>query len=159
MPDRARAAGVVGVCRARPGNRPPGPARGSPRPTGPRPVPRAAGRRHSLHLPAARGTGRGPVGRGLPRAVRALAKAEGVERDLLSEWALSQPGLAERWERAARSAAGKGWPWAAEMEEIATAMASAGLPDGFHQAAAEIFRDPAAAAAWSLQLVRAHPQG
>jgi len=45
------------------------------------------------------------------------------------------------------------------MEEIATAMTSAGLPDGFHQAAAEIFRDPAAAAAWSLQLVRAHPQG
>jgi hypothetical protein len=26
------------------------------------------------------------------------------------------------------------------MEEIATSMAAAGLPDGFHQAAAEIFR-------------------
>jgi Domain of unknown function (DUF1932) len=28
----------------------------------------------------------------------------------------------------------------AEMEEIAASMAAAGLPDGFHQAAAEIFR-------------------
>jgi hypothetical protein len=28
----------------------------------------------------------------------------------------------------------------AEMEEIAATMAAAGLPDGFHQAAAEIYR-------------------
>jgi 3-hydroxyisobutyrate dehydrogenase-like beta-hydroxyacid dehydrogenase len=72
-------------------------------------------------------------------AARALAGAEGVEQDLLAEWALSQPGLAERWESAARSAAAKGWRWVAEMEEIAAAMASAGLPDGFHRAAAQIF--------------------
>jgi hypothetical protein len=42
--------------------------------------------------------------------------------------------------RAARSAAAKGWRWIAEMEEIAAAMAAAGLPEGFHQAAAEIYR-------------------
>ncbi len=73
-------------------------------------------------------------------AARALARAEGVEDDLLAEWALSQTGLDGRSARAARSAAAKGWRWVAEMEEIAAAMTGAGLPDGFHQAAAEIYR-------------------
>jgi hypothetical protein len=66
--------------------------------------------------------------------------AEGVEGVLLAEWALSQPALADRSAGAARSAATKGWRWVAEMEEIAASMAAVGLPDGFHQAAAEIFR-------------------
>ena len=73
-------------------------------------------------------------------AARALARTEGVEDVLLAEWALSQPALADRSAGAARSAATKGWRWVAEMEEIAASMAAAGLPDGFHQAAAEIFR-------------------
>jgi 3-hydroxyisobutyrate dehydrogenase-like beta-hydroxyacid dehydrogenase len=73
-------------------------------------------------------------------ALRALAREQGVEDALLAEWAMSQPGLAERSDGAARSAAAKGWRWVAEMEEIAAAMAAAGLPDGFHQAAAEVFR-------------------
>jgi hypothetical protein len=73
-------------------------------------------------------------------AARGLARAEGVEDVLLTEWALSQPGLDERSARAARAAAAKGWRWIAEMEEIAAAMAAAGLPEGFHQAAAEIYR-------------------
>jgi 3-hydroxyisobutyrate dehydrogenase-like beta-hydroxyacid dehydrogenase len=73
-------------------------------------------------------------------AARALARAEGVEDALLAEWALSQPALADRSRGAARSATTKGWRWVAEMEEIAASMAAAGLPDGFHQAAAEIFR-------------------
>jgi 3-hydroxyisobutyrate dehydrogenase-like beta-hydroxyacid dehydrogenase len=72
--------------------------------------------------------------------VRALAQAEGVEDTLLAEWSLSQPQLADQFVRAARSAASKGWRWVGEMEEIAQTMASAGLPDGFHQAAAEIYR-------------------
>jgi 3-hydroxyisobutyrate dehydrogenase-like beta-hydroxyacid dehydrogenase len=71
---------------------------------------------------------------------RALARAEGVEEALLGEWDTSQPGLAERSGRAAGSAAAKGWRWVAEMEEIAATMAAAGLPEGFHQAAAEIYR-------------------
>jgi 3-hydroxyisobutyrate dehydrogenase-like beta-hydroxyacid dehydrogenase len=71
---------------------------------------------------------------------RALARAEGVEQDLLTEWGTSQPGLAERSARAAGSAAAKGWRWVAEMEEIAAAMAEAGLPGGFHRAAAEVYR-------------------
>jgi 3-hydroxyisobutyrate dehydrogenase-like beta-hydroxyacid dehydrogenase len=74
-------------------------------------------------------------------AVRETARAEGVEDALLEEWARSIPGLEERWERAARSAEKKGWRWVGEMEEIAATFAGAGQPDGFHKAAAEVFRD------------------
>jgi 3-hydroxyisobutyrate dehydrogenase-like beta-hydroxyacid dehydrogenase len=72
-------------------------------------------------------------------AAQALARAEGVERTLLAEWALSQPALAARAESAASSAAAKGWRWVAEMEEIAASMSAAGLPTGFHQAAADVY--------------------
>ena len=78
-------------------------------------------------------------------AARGLARAEGVEEALLTEWGISQPGLADRSGRAAGSAAAKGWRWVAEMEEIAAAMAAAGLPDGFHLAAAEVYRRACAA--------------
>jgi 3-hydroxyisobutyrate dehydrogenase-like beta-hydroxyacid dehydrogenase len=71
---------------------------------------------------------------------RALARAEGVEEALLGEWALSQPTLPGRTRSAARSAAAKGWRWVAEMEEISGSMAVAGLPRGFHESAAEVFR-------------------
>ena len=81
-------------------------------------------------------------------AARALASAEGVEDELLREWEQSQPMLPARSESAARSAGHKGWRWAGEMEEIAASMAAAGLPEGFHQAAAEVFRrSPRAAGA------------
>src|SRR5689334_25123762 len=73
-------------------------------------------------------------------AARALARAEGVESVLLEEWGISQPGLERRSAVAAGSAAAKGWRWVAEMEEIAATMAAAGLPEGFHQAAAKIYR-------------------
>ncbi len=78
-------------------------------------------------------------------AARALARAEGVEAALLAEWSLSQPDLGQRSERAAASAAAKGWRWVAEMEEIATSMSAAGLPPGFHQAAADIYERAARA--------------
>jgi 3-hydroxyisobutyrate dehydrogenase-like beta-hydroxyacid dehydrogenase len=73
-------------------------------------------------------------------AARALAQQQGVDSILLEEWGLSRPGLEKHWDDADRSAAAKGWRWVAEMEEIAAAMAAAGLPEGFHQAAAEIYR-------------------
>jgi hypothetical protein len=73
-------------------------------------------------------------------AIGELARAEGVEDVLLEEWRMSLPELPERSERAARSAAAKGWRWVGEMEEIASTFAAAGLPDGFHRAAAEVFR-------------------
>jgi 3-hydroxyisobutyrate dehydrogenase-like beta-hydroxyacid dehydrogenase len=95
-------------------------------------------------------------------AARALARAEGVEDVLLAEWGISQPGLAERSAGAAGAAAAKGWRWIAEMEEIAATMAAVGLPKGFHQAAAEIYRrfppaDSAGKEAGLDALVRKNP--
>jgi uncharacterized protein DUF1932/F420-dependent NADP oxidoreductase-like protein len=73
-------------------------------------------------------------------AIRDFARAEGVEDALIAEWARSQPGLADRLAAAERSAAKKGWRWIGEMEEIARAFARDGLPPGFHEAAAEVYR-------------------
>jgi 3-hydroxyisobutyrate dehydrogenase-like beta-hydroxyacid dehydrogenase len=86
-------------------------------------------------------------------AVRSLARSEGIEPTLLEEWELSLPDLAERSVRAAGSAATKGWRWVGEMEEIAATFAAAGLPDGFHLAAADVFR------AITDDLVHAWPRG
>ncbi|MBE1607015.1 DUF1932 domain-containing protein [Actinopolymorpha pittospori] len=80
-------------------------------------------------------------------AIRALAAHEHVDEALLAEWRRSVPDLAERSVSAAGSAHQKGWRWTGEMEEIASAFTAAGLPAGFHQAAAEIFaRTPPPAA-------------
>jgi len=69
-------------------------------------------------------------------AIRETAAHFGVE----DEWKRATPELAERLERAERSAATKGWRWIGEMEEIADTFAAAGAPEGFHRAAAEVFR-------------------
>jgi 3-hydroxyisobutyrate dehydrogenase-like beta-hydroxyacid dehydrogenase len=73
-------------------------------------------------------------------AVRAMATAEGVEPALLNEWKISQPDLPARSEKAVKGNARKAWRFVGEMEEIAATFAAAGLPAGFHQAAAEIYR-------------------
>jgi 3-hydroxyisobutyrate dehydrogenase-like beta-hydroxyacid dehydrogenase len=72
--------------------------------------------------------------------VRALAAAEGAEAPLLAEWAISQKDLRARSEAAARGNSPKAWRFVGEMDEIAATFAHAGLPDGFHRAAAEIYR-------------------
>ena len=72
--------------------------------------------------------------------VCALASAEGVGDALVREWKISQPDLSARAEGAARSNAKKAWRFVGEMEEIAATFAAAGLPDAFHQGAAEIYR-------------------
>jgi 3-hydroxyisobutyrate dehydrogenase-like beta-hydroxyacid dehydrogenase len=69
----------------------------------------------------------------------ASARATGVEEALRAEWRRSQPDLEDRVQRAADSAASKGWRWVGEMEEIAATFAEVGLPPGFHQAAAEMY--------------------
>jgi 3-hydroxyisobutyrate dehydrogenase-like beta-hydroxyacid dehydrogenase len=73
-------------------------------------------------------------------AVRALATHEGVEGALLAEWARSQPDLPARSAEAVAGNARKAWRFVGEMEEIAAAFAAAGLPPGFHDAAAGVYR-------------------
>jgi hypothetical protein len=73
-------------------------------------------------------------------AIRDVARYYGVADALESEWRLSQPELFERLAAAERSSAKKGWRWIGEMEEIADAFGAAGAPEGFHRAAAEVYR-------------------
>jgi len=72
-------------------------------------------------------------------AIRALAASEGVDDALLAEWRRSQPDLPKRSEAAARDNARKAWRFVGEMEEIAATFTAAGLPGGFHEAAAVIY--------------------
>jgi hypothetical protein len=69
-------------------------------------------------------------------AIRDVARHFGVEE----EWELAAPELAKRVPRAEQAAATKGWRWSGEMEEIADTFAAAGQPDGFHRAAARVYR-------------------
>jgi len=73
-------------------------------------------------------------------AVRALAAAEAVDGALVREWERSQPELPARSEAAVRGNARKAWRFVGEMEEIAATFAAAGLPDGFHRAAGEVYQ-------------------
>lgn len=69
-------------------------------------------------------------------AAREVARHFDVER----EWLRAAPELDARLARARASAEQKGWRWAGEMEEIADTFAAAGEPDGFHRAAAQVYR-------------------
>lgn len=73
-------------------------------------------------------------------AIREVARFNGVDEALSAEWQLSLPELVDQMPRAERAASAKGWRWVGEMEEIASTFAAAGEPDGFHRAAAEVFR-------------------
>jgi hypothetical protein len=77
-------------------------------------------------------------------AIRATARELGVEDELLTEWALSLPGLPTKSHQAGRVARERGWRWAYELEEVGRTFAAAGQPEGFGAAAAEVFRRAAA---------------
>ena len=72
-------------------------------------------------------------------AIERAAAALDVSTALHDEWALSQPGLERRSEAAGAAAVEKGWRWTGEMREIAATLGAAGVPAGFHAAAAEVF--------------------
>jgi hypothetical protein len=71
-------------------------------------------------------------------AVAAAARRLDVEEVLRAEWESTQPGLISRL--AAAGPASKAWRWVGEMQEIASSLDGAGLPDGFHRAASEVYR-------------------
>ena len=72
-------------------------------------------------------------------SVAALATSEGVIEELLGEWDMSIPELRSRLERTAAGVGAKAWRFVGEMEEIALSHCDAGLPNGFHLAAADIY--------------------
>ncbi len=72
-------------------------------------------------------------------AVRAYAEANGLGDELIAEWDVSIPGLADRASGTASRIGRKAWRFEGEMAEIAAAMEAVGLPGGFHDAAREIY--------------------
>ncbi len=76
----------------------------------------------------------------LVASILAVAQHEGVREALLGEWALSARRLLEDHERQLQAAAPKAWRYVGEMEEIAATFEGAGLPGGFHAAAADLYR-------------------
>ena len=72
-------------------------------------------------------------------AIADAAARLGVSEALLAEWEHSIPELPEELARANRSADAKGWRWSGEMREIAATLRAVGEPDGFHEAAAQVF--------------------
>lgn len=72
-------------------------------------------------------------------SVAALATSEGVMDELLDEWDTSIPEMKERLEELTARIGEKAWRFSGEMEEIARAYGDAGLPDGFHLAAADLY--------------------
>lgn len=71
-----------------------------------------------------------------------LAAADGwdVGLELAEQWSRDGSGLAEQAPRRVRAVSAMAWRFAGEMEEIADTFAAVGLPGGFHQAAATLYR-------------------
>lgn len=67
------------------------------------------------------------------------AESQGVLDDVIHEWEESIPDLPPRLESVASGIGRKAWRFEGEMEEIAAALSDAGLPNGFHAAAAEVY--------------------
>jgi len=72
-------------------------------------------------------------------SIRDTAAAYGVDADLATEWAMSQPHLADAWLRAREQTQEKGWRWAYELAEVGRTFAAVGQPEGFGAAASEVF--------------------
>jgi 3-hydroxyisobutyrate dehydrogenase-like beta-hydroxyacid dehydrogenase len=73
-------------------------------------------------------------------AVLAAAEALGVREELYQQWDSDDPSLAEQLNRRVKRATAKAWRFEGEMREIAATFRDAGLPNGFHAAAAEVYR-------------------
>jgi 3-hydroxyisobutyrate dehydrogenase-like beta-hydroxyacid dehydrogenase len=72
-------------------------------------------------------------------AVLAAAEALDVRDALEAQWSHDNPDFAEKAEQQVRRVTAKAWRFTGEMEEIAATFEVAGLPDGFHRSAGEIY--------------------
>jgi 3-hydroxyisobutyrate dehydrogenase-like beta-hydroxyacid dehydrogenase len=72
-------------------------------------------------------------------AILATAESLNVREELYQRWDMDEPGFSEQINRRVRRVTAKAWRFEGEMKEIAATFHEAGLPDGFHQSAAEIY--------------------
>jgi len=73
-------------------------------------------------------------------AILAVAEALDVREELSTQWSRGGSDFTEQTNRRVRGVTAKAWRFAGEMEEIAATFEGAGLPGGFHAAAAEVYR-------------------
>jgi 3-hydroxyisobutyrate dehydrogenase-like beta-hydroxyacid dehydrogenase len=77
-------------------------------------------------------------------AVLAAAEALDVRDELEGQWSQNGSTFADEAAQSVRRVTAKAWRFAGEMDEIAATFEGAGLPDGFHLAAADLYRRMAA---------------
>lgn len=73
-------------------------------------------------------------------SVYALAEHHGLGESLKEEWGLSQAGLENKLNGAAKGNAPKAWRFVGEMQEISATLANAGQHPGAFDSAAEIYQ-------------------
>lgn len=73
-------------------------------------------------------------------AILAVAEALDVREELATQWSRGGSDFTEQTNRRVRGVTAKAWRFAGEMEEIAATFEGAGMPGGFHEAAAEVYR-------------------
>jgi len=72
-------------------------------------------------------------------AILATAEALGVREELYQQWDMDDKDFSDQVNRRTKRVTAKAWRFEGEMKEIATTFREIGLPDGFHQSAAEIY--------------------
>jgi 3-hydroxyisobutyrate dehydrogenase-like beta-hydroxyacid dehydrogenase len=78
--------------------------------------------------------------RALLTAILGAAEVMGVTEELYFQWRRMDPDMPEKETHGARAVTSRAWRFAGEMEEIAATLEGAGVPGGFHLAAAELYR-------------------
>lgn len=73
-------------------------------------------------------------------AVIATAESLGVREELYQQWGGDDPGFVKQAEGRTTRVTAKAWRFEGEMREIASTLREAGLPDGFHESAAEVYQ-------------------
>lgn len=73
-------------------------------------------------------------------AILATAESLDVRDELYQQWEMDNPGFSQQTNKRTTGVTTKAWRFEGEMYEITSTFREAGLPDGFHQAAAEIYR-------------------
>ncbi|HJR81798.1 MAG TPA: DUF1932 domain-containing protein, partial [Anaerolineales bacterium] len=73
-------------------------------------------------------------------AIVAAAQSYNVRDELYQQWDMDDSNFSDQVNRRAARVTAKAWRFEGEMHEIASTFREAGLPDGFHEAAAEIYQ-------------------
>jgi 3-hydroxyisobutyrate dehydrogenase-like beta-hydroxyacid dehydrogenase len=73
-------------------------------------------------------------------AILAVAESLRVREELYQQWGKDELGFSDQVNRRVARVTAKAWRFEGEMREIASTFRDAGMPDGFHEAAGEIYR-------------------